>query len=155
MARSLWKGPFVDFSLIRVSHKLRQNLQGTYGFAGPAVNHVSKSSSEKKIQNHKEQSHIMETSKGSFGKAEYVDPTQQNQHIRDTVIIRPPEPYVPIKIWSRRSIILPEFLSQQFEIHNGKDFISLQVNEEMIGHKFGEFSSTRKKTIHKKKLTKK
>ena len=59
-----------------------------------------------------------------------------------------------IKVWSRRSMILPEFLNQNFEIHNGKEFISLQVTEDMIGHKFGEFASTRKKTLHKKKLKK-
>ena len=59
-----------------------------------------------------------------------------------------------IKVWSRRSMILPEFLNQNFEIHNGKQFVSLQVTEEMIGHKFGEFASTRKKTLHKKKIKK-
>jgi small subunit ribosomal protein S19 len=59
-----------------------------------------------------------------------------------------------IKVWSRRSVIIPEFIDQSFEIHNGKSFISLIVNEDMIGHKFGEFASTRKKTIHKKKLKK-
>ena len=58
------------------------------------------------------------------------------------------------KVWSRRSVIIPEFIDQSFEIHNGKSFISLIVNEDMIGHKFGEFASTRKKTIHKKKLKK-
>jgi len=59
-----------------------------------------------------------------------------------------------IKVWSRRSMILPEFLHQSFEIHNGKQFIALQVTEEMVGHKFGEFASTRKKTIHKIKTKK-
>ena len=59
-----------------------------------------------------------------------------------------------IKVWSRRSMILPEFLDQSFEIHNGKQFIALQVTEEMVGHKFGEFASTRKKTIHKIKTKK-
>jgi small subunit ribosomal protein S19 len=56
-----------------------------------------------------------------------------------------------IKVWSRRSFILPEFINKFFEVHNGKQFISLQVNEDMVGHKFGEFASTRKKTLHKKK----
>ena len=59
-----------------------------------------------------------------------------------------------IKVWSRRSMILPEFLNQNFEIHNGRQFIALQVTEEMVGHKFGEFASTRKKTIHKIKTKK-
>jgi small subunit ribosomal protein S19 len=58
------------------------------------------------------------------------------------------------KVWSRRSLILPEFLHEFFEIHNGKEFLRVQITEEMIGHKFGEFASTRKKTLHKKKLKK-
>ena len=55
------------------------------------------------------------------------------------------------KIWSRRSVILPKFMGRKFFIYNGKIFISLKVTEEMVGHKFGEFASTRKKPIHKKK----
>ena len=59
-----------------------------------------------------------------------------------------------IKVWSRNSTILKEFVGYQFEIHNGKNFITLKVNEEMIGHKFGEFASTRKIAIHKNKKRK-
>ena len=55
------------------------------------------------------------------------------------------------KVWSRRSVILPNCLNKEFLIHNGKIFIPLTVSEEMIGHKFGEFSTTRKKPIHKTK----
>lgn len=49
----------------------------------------------------------------------------------------------PIKTWSRRSTILPDFVGVRFAVHNGKDFIPLTVREEMVGHKFGEFSPTR------------
>jgi small subunit ribosomal protein S19 len=55
------------------------------------------------------------------------------------------------KIWSRRSTILPQFVGSSFSIYNGKNFISLNISQEMIGHKFGEFATTRKKPIHKKK----
>ena len=48
-----------------------------------------------------------------------------------------------IKIWSRRSTILPQFVGQTFGVHNGHKFIPVLVNENMIGHKFGEFSPTR------------
>lgn len=58
------------------------------------------------------------------------------------------------QIWSRRSIILPQFIGKQFLIHNGKSFISLKVTEDMVGHKLGEFASTRKKAVHKKKSKK-
>ena len=59
------------------------------------------------------------------------------------------------KIWSRRSVILPQFVDKTFAIHNGKQFVRLKVNEEMIGHKFGEFALTRKKPKHPVKSTKK
>ncbi len=49
----------------------------------------------------------------------------------------------PIKTWSRRSTITPEFLGLNFLIHNGKAFTPLYVTENMVGHKLGEFSPTR------------
>jgi small subunit ribosomal protein S19 len=58
------------------------------------------------------------------------------------------------KIWSRRSTILPLLLGKQLSIHNGKTFTLLKVTDNMIGHKLGEFASTRKKVFHKKKLKK-
>ena len=48
-----------------------------------------------------------------------------------------------IKTWSRRSTILPEFVGVNFAVHNGKRFIPVNVTEDMVGHKFGEFSPTR------------
>lgn len=51
-----------------------------------------------------------------------------------------------IKTWSRRSTILPFFVGITFAVHNGNKFIPVTVNEEMVGHKLGEFSPTR--TFH-------
>lgn len=48
------------------------------------------------------------------------------------------------KVWSRRSCILPQFVGSFTQIYNGKSFIGLKITEEMVGHKFGEFASTRK-----------
>lgn len=48
-----------------------------------------------------------------------------------------------IKTWSRRSVILPEFIGLTFAVHNGKRFMPVYVTEEMVGHKLGEFSPTR------------
>jgi small subunit ribosomal protein S19 len=48
-----------------------------------------------------------------------------------------------IKIWSRRSVILPQFVGINFAVYNGKKFISVTISEGMVGHKFGEFSLTR------------
>ena len=53
-----------------------------------------------------------------------------------------------IKTWSRRSTILPQFIGLTFGVYNGKKFIPVAVNEDMIGHKFGEFSPTRTFTGH-------
>lgn len=87
MNRSIWKGPFIDYSLIKRMQK-NTNLKG----------------SSKRL-----------------------------------------------KVWSRRSLIIPEFVGYNFDIYNGYKIIRLFITEDMIGHKFGEFSSTRKKCEHKKK----
>src|SRR4030042_722425 len=53
-----------------------------------------------------------------------------------------------IKTWSRSSTIIPEMVGFTFGVHNGKDFVSVFVIEEMVGHKLGEFSPTRKFIRH-------
>lgn len=89
MPRSVWKGPFVDNSLLKKVHKARQ---------------LQKAGSKTKIK---------------------------------------------IQTWSRRSMILPEFVGLTFSVHNGQRFIPVTVNEDMVGHKLGEFSPTRKAPVHK------
>jgi small subunit ribosomal protein S19 len=54
----------------------------------------------------------------------------------------------PIKTWSRRSLITPDFVGHTFLVHTGRDFISVYVSENMVGHKLGEFSPTRKFIPH-------
>ncbi|GAB4123351.1 MAG: 30S ribosomal protein S19 [Sideroxydans sp.] len=49
----------------------------------------------------------------------------------------------PIKTWSRRSTILPEFIGLTIAVHNGKQHVPVYVTENMVGHKLGEFSLTR------------
>jgi small subunit ribosomal protein S19 len=49
----------------------------------------------------------------------------------------------PIKTWSRRSTILPDFVGLTFAVHNGKKFVPVFVTENMVGHKMGEFAPTR------------
>ncbi|MFW6028471.1 MAG: 30S ribosomal protein S19 [bacterium] len=78
MARSLWKGPFVDGYLLK--------------------------------------------------KAEQARTSGRNQ---------------VIKTWSRRSTVLPQFVGLTFAVHNGMKHIPVQVTEDMVGHKLGEFSPTR------------
>jgi small subunit ribosomal protein S19 len=48
-----------------------------------------------------------------------------------------------IKTWSRRSTIVPEMIGFTFAVHNGRQFVPVYVNEQMIGHKLGEFAPTR------------
>ena len=78
MARSVWKGPFVEESLIKKVEKIKN------------------------------------------------DPNKK-----------------PIKTWSRKSTIIPDFVGFSFLIYNGKKFIPVSVSEDMVGHKFGEFAPTR------------
>ena len=49
----------------------------------------------------------------------------------------------PIKTWSRRSTIMPQFVGLTFQVHNGNKFIPVSVTEEMVGHKLGEFAPSR------------
>lgn len=49
----------------------------------------------------------------------------------------------PIKTWSRRSTIVPEMISLTIAVHNGRDHVSVLVTESMVGHKLGEFATTR------------
>ena len=83
MARSVWKGPFVEESLIKKVDKGKNN------------------------------------------------PTRK-----------------PIKTWSRKSTIIPDFVGISFLIYNGKKFIPITVSEDMVGHKFGEFAPTRQFAGH-------
>jgi small subunit ribosomal protein S19 len=83
MARSVWKGPFVDSSLLKKVEKQKKDI------------------------NRK-----------------------------------------PIKTWSRRSTIIPDFVGSSFLIYNGKKFISMTISEDMVGHKLGEFSPTRQFAGH-------
>ena len=83
MSRSVWKGPFVDPSLIKKVEKLKSQANPT-----------------------------------------------------------------PIKTWSRKSTIIPEFVGVSFLIYNGKKFIPIKISEEMVGHKLGEFSPTRQFSGH-------
>ena len=78
MARSVWKGPFVDITLIKKAAKVSES-----------------------------------------GRKEVI------------------------KTWSRRSTILPQFIGLTFGVYNGRKFIPVLVNENMVGHKLGEFSPTR------------
>jgi len=54
----------------------------------------------------------------------------------------------PIQTWSRRSTITPDFVGLTFNVHNGKQFITVYVTENMVGHKLGEFSLTRTFKAH-------
>ena len=60
----------------------------------------------------------------------------------------------PIKTWRRNSTIIPEMIGLTFLVHNGKSFISVFVDENMVGHKLGEFSPTRKFVGHGGKMAK-
>jgi len=54
----------------------------------------------------------------------------------------------PIKTWSRKSTIIPDFVGSSFMIYNGRKFITITISEDMVGHKLGEFSPTRQFSGH-------
>ncbi|MCI6590512.1 MAG: 30S ribosomal protein S19 [Lentisphaeraceae bacterium] len=55
---------------------------------------------------------------------------------------------LPIKTWSRRSMVLPEFVGHTFAIHNGKQHMPVFITENMVGHRLGEFAHTRTFKAH-------
>ena len=55
---------------------------------------------------------------------------------------------LPIKTWSRRSMVLPEFVGHTFAIHNGKQHMPVFITENMVGHRLGEFANTRTFKAH-------
>lgn len=63
--------------------------------------------------------------------------------IKKVDVVRATNDKRPIKTWSRRSTILPDFVGLTFGIHNGKQHMPVYVSDHMVGHKFGEFSLTR------------
>ena len=75
----------------------------------------------------------------SLKKGPFID-----AHLIDKVeAVRATNDKRPIKTWSRRSTILPEFIGLTIAVHNGKQHIPVFVTEDMVGHKLGEFSLTR------------
>jgi len=85
----------------------------------------------------------------SSKKGPYVDPK-----LLVKVSKLKPEDRVVIKTWARQSTIAPEFIGFIFGVHNGKVHTEVLIKEEMVGHRLGEFSLTRKFVKHGGKLTK-
>ena len=85
----------------------------------------------------------------SLKKGPFVD-----ERVLNKVLGKRPESTGPIKTWIRRSDISPEMVGFTFQVYNGKTFIDVLVTEDMVGHKLGEFSPTRKFTRHGGKMQK-
>lgn len=79
----------------------------------------------------------------------WKNPFSQSQIFKNIYLSRNSEK--PIKVWSRNSVIFPLFVGKVFSVYNGNKFVNIEISEEMIGFKLGEFVSTRKKITHKKK----
>ena len=79
----------------------------------------------------------------SLKKGPYVD----EKLLKKIKSLKPAGPEI-IKTWSRRCTITPEMVGFIFGVHNGKEFITVKVNENMVGHKLGEFSPTTKFSRH-------
>lgn len=85
----------------------------------------------------------------SIKKGHFVDP-----NVLKKIKGKKPGEKIVIKTWSRASTIVPEMVGFTFGVHNGKDFISVFISEDMVGHKLGEFSPTRKFIRHGGKIQK-
>ncbi|MFA5169189.1 MAG: 30S ribosomal protein S19 [Candidatus Paceibacterota bacterium] len=85
----------------------------------------------------------------SLKKGPYIDP-----NVTKKIEGKKPSETAAIKTWSRACTITPEMIGFTFGVHNGKDFLQVKVNEEMVGHKLGEFSPTTKFSRHGGKMQK-
>jgi small subunit ribosomal protein S19 len=79
----------------------------------------------------------------SLKKGPFID-----EHLSEKVSNLKPGDKKIIKTWSRRSSIVPSMIGHTIAVHNGKDFVNVHVTENMVGHKLGEFSLTRKFVRH-------
>jgi small subunit ribosomal protein S19 len=85
----------------------------------------------------------------SSKKGPYIDP-----NLLKKISGLKPDPKNVIKTWSRDSEVSPEMVGFTFGIHNGKDFVQVTISEDMVGHRLGEFSLTRKFVRHGGKIQK-
>ncbi len=85
----------------------------------------------------------------SLKKGPYIDP-----RLLEKIEGKTPQTTGVIKTWSRRSQIAPEMVGFKFGVHNGREHLEVLVSEEMVGHRLGEFSHTRKFIRHGGKMQK-
>lgn len=85
----------------------------------------------------------------SLKKGPYVD-----ENLAKKIRAMNPDSNKVVKTWARHSIIAPEFVGFTISIHNGKDHIPTFITEDMVGHKLGEFASTRKFRKHGGRMAK-
>ena len=86
----------------------------------------------------------------SLKKGPYLDP----RVLKKVAAMKSSGKRQPIKTWSRACVISPEMVGVTFLVHNGKDFINVLVEENMVGHHLGEFAPTRKFVRHGGKMAK-
>jgi len=75
----------------------------------------------------------------SLKKGPYVD----HKLLKKVEVAKESGSRAPIKTWSRRSTVIPEFVGLNFNIHDGRKFVQVFITENMVGHKLGEFALTR------------
>ena len=86
----------------------------------------------------------------SLKKGPYIDP----RVLAKVKALKATGKRTPIKTWSRACVISPEMVGVTFQVHNGKNFLDVFVEENMVGHRLGEFSPTRKFVRHGGKMKK-
>ena len=86
----------------------------------------------------------------SLKKGPYIDP----RILKKVDAMKKSGKRAPIKTWSRACVISPEMVGVSFLVHNGKDFLTVLVEENMVGHRLGEFAPTRKFVRHGGKMAK-
>jgi len=161
MPRSLRKGPFIDACLYK-SLLIKFPIKKTSDFSEkiPPVKEsklgVAKNSEKKSFFSASQPRVFAEKSNLKVDELNATEKKMLETNFSKQFFCEPKvfEKNLNSNIWSRRSMIIPQFIGKRVRLHTGKTFLNIHIREEMVGHKFGEFASTRKRAIHKKKIKK-
>ena len=143
MTRSLWKGPFIEASLLKILRffRIRASAESMPG-------HKTMETMTAFSDRASPDSLLIFSDRASQTTDVASDHSPESLFNRTNVLksldeIDLKKESALRKIWSRRSTVVPQFVGCFTQVYNGKKWIGLKITEEMVGHKFGEFASTR------------
>ena len=127
MTRSLWKGPFIEASLLKILRFFRIRTSDPLQASDSILFSSDHASQTMDVASD-------HSSESLFNHTNVIKNLDEIDLKKESTLR---------KIWSRRSTVVTQFVGCFTQVYNGKKWIGLKITEEMVGHKFGEFASTR------------